>query len=170
VFRRLWEKLRLLWNLAKSERATPSEIGWAVAMGAFIGCSPAFGLRPWIAVGLATLLKKNRLFSYLGSHTSNFVVTPFITLAEIQLSHRMRTGAWLDLDRRHIIEHAPALLLDWCIGAVPVGLTVAVVLGLVAYGFARRRDAHTRRTREQSGEATPPSLAERPPPSSGSPA
>ena len=163
VFRRLWEKLLRLWQLAKSERAAPGEIGWAVAMGAFIGCTPAVGLRPWIAVGLATIVRKNRLFCYLGSHTSNIVVTPFITLAEIQLAHRVRTGGWMDLDRKHVIDHAPALILDWCLGAVPVGIAVAATLGLVAYAIARRRDAARAR-------ATPPSPAELPPPSSGSPA
>ena len=174
VFGRLWQKILLLWQLAKSERAAPREIGWAVAIGAFVGCTPAVGLSPWIAVGLATLLKKNRLFCYLGSHTSNILVTPFITLAEIQLAHRVRTGAWIDLDRAHVIDQAPALLLDWCIGAVPVGLTVSAALGFAAYGIARRRDARRARAlaraNEEGAAATPPSPAELPPPSSGSPA
>ena len=175
MFRRLWEKILLVWKLAKSERAAPGEIGWAVAIGAFIGCTPAVGLRPWIAVGVATLVKKNRLFAYLGSHTSNIIFTPFITLAEIQLAHRVRTGAWLDIDRRHVVDEAPALLLDWCLGAGPVGVMVALVLGFGAYGIAHRRDVRRRRAlaeaqAEAGAEATPPSPAELPPPSSGSPA
>jgi uncharacterized protein (DUF2062 family) len=167
VFRRLWEKLLRLWQLAKSERAAPGEIGWAVAMGAFVGCTPAVGLRPWIAVALATIFRKNRLFCYLGSHTSNILFTPFITLAEIQLAHRVRTGAFMDLDRQHIVDQAPALFLDWCLGAVPVGITIAATLGFVAYAIARRRDAARARA---LADATPPSPAELPPPSSGSPA
>lgn len=175
MFRRLWEKILLIWQLAKSERAAPAEIGWAVAIGAFIGCTPAVGLRPWIAVGVATLVKKNRLFTYLGSHTSNIIFTPFITLAEIQLAHRVRTGAWLDIDRKHIIDEAPALLLDWCLGAGPVGLVVALVLGFAAYGIAHRRDVRKSRARaaaqaDADAGPTPPSPAELPPPSSGSPA
>ncbi len=173
MFRRLWEKILRIWQLAKSERAAPGEIGWAVAIGAFIGCTPAVGLRPWIAVGVATLVKKNRLFTYVGSHTSNIIFTPFITLAEIQLAHRVRTGAWLDIDRKHIVDEAPALLLDWCLGAGPVGLVVALVLGFAAYGIAHRRDVKKQRAlaavKTEAG-ATPPSPAELPPPSSGSPA
>ena len=172
MFRRLWQKIVLLWKLARSERAAPGEIGWAVAIGAFIGCTPLVGLRPWIAVAVATVVKKNRLFCYLGSHTSNIVFTPFITLAEIQLGHRLRTGAWMDLDRKHVIDQAPSLLVDWCLGAGPVGVTIAAVLGFSAYRFARRRDAAraARALAEAGAATTPPSPAELPPPSSGSPA
>ncbi len=174
MFRRLWQKILRLWQLAKSERARPSEVGWAVAIGAFIGCTPAVGLRPWLAIGLATLLRKNRLFCYLGSHTSNILFAPFIMLAEIQLAHRVRTGAWVDVNRKNVVDQAPTLLLDWCIGAVPVGLTIALSLGLVGYALARRRDARGRERdaarRAGDSEAKPPSPAELPPPSSGSPA
>jgi uncharacterized protein (DUF2062 family) len=165
LFRRLWEKLKLLWLLAKSERATPREIGWAVAIGAFAGCTPAVGVHGPLARGLATLARKNRLFAWLGSRISNMVFLPFIALGEIQLSHRIRTGAFIDLTRETILSHAPDLLLDWCLGTFPVGATLGAVMGLSAYGFAHRRDA--RRARAES--LTPPTPAELPPPSSGSP-
>ena len=175
MFRRLWEAIKRLWTLAKSERASPREIGWAVAIGAFVGCTPAVGLRPWIAVGIATIVRKNRLFAYIGSHTSNIVFMPFITIAEVQLSHRLRTGAWVDIDRQHITEQAPTLLLDWCLGTVPVGLVVALTLGLLGYSLAHRRD--TRRAQiaviraaegSASAPSTTPTPTEAPPPSSGS--
>ncbi|HSO38045.1 MAG TPA: DUF2062 domain-containing protein [Labilithrix sp.] len=178
MFRRLWEAIKRLWKLAKSERASPREIGWAVALGAFIGCTPAVGLRPWIAVGVATLVRKNRLFAYLGSHTSNIVFMPFITVAEVQLSHRLRTGTWVDIDRKHITEQAPTLLLDWCLGTLPVGVVVALALGFLGYGLALRRDARAARiaaglTAERAAPAAPaatptPPPTGAPPPSSGS--
>ncbi len=168
MLRRLWEAIKRLWMAAKSERASPREIGWAVALGAFIGCTPAVGLRPWIAVAAATVLKKNRLFAYLGSHTSNILFMPFITVAEVQLSHRLRTGEWATIDRRHITEQAPTLLLDWCLGTIPVGLAVALALGFLAYGLALRRDA--RRARLDALATPAPTPTEAPPPSSGSPA
>ncbi len=178
MFRRLWEKIKRLWNGALSERASPREIGWAVALGAFVGCTPAVGLRPWIAVALATIFRFNRLFAYLGSHTSNIALMPFIALAEVQVSHRLRTGAWMDIDRAHIVDQAPSLLLDWCLGTIPVGLTVAGLLGLLGYALARRRDARKRRaselaeaTRDDPEPAsTPPTPSGLQPPSSGSPA
>jgi uncharacterized protein (DUF2062 family) len=183
LLRRLWEKLKLLWTLAKSERATPREIGWAVGIGAFVGCSPAFGLRPWLAIGIATLLKKNRLFCWLGSHTSFWLWAPFIVLAEVQLAHRIRTGSFVALDRDNVVDQAPHLLLDWCIGWLPVGGLIAIALGFSAYGFARRRDTRRRIALEKAGAtpdeasetneapaATPLKPTEAQPPSSGSPA
>ncbi len=187
MLRRLWQKVKLLWKLAKSERASPREIGWAVAIGAFAGCTPAIGFHGPLAMGMATLARKNRLFAWLGSRISNMVFLPFIALAEVQISYRVRTGAWLVIDREHVIDQAPKLLLDWCIGMFPVGGAIAAVMGVIAYGFAHRRDkrrarAEAAKASEKSEtdatpkaetaekEATPPTPAELPPPSSGSPA
>lgn len=145
MFRRLWEKIRLLWKLAKSERATPSEIGWAVAIGAFAGCTPAIGVHGPLAMGLATLARKNRLFAWLGSRISNMMMLPFIALAEVQISHRLRTGAYLELTLDNALDQAPNLLLDWCLGTFPVGGAVGLVMGLTTWAFAHRRDARKRR-------------------------
>jgi uncharacterized protein (DUF2062 family) len=157
VLRRLRKKLTCLWALAKSERATPREIGWAVAIGAFAGCTPAMGFHGPLAVALATFFKKNRLFAWLGSRLSNVFILPFIVFAEVQIAHRLRTGAWAELDRKHVIKEAPSLFLDWCLGTIPVGLFLAAVLGLCAAAWARRR------------EALRPEPASDPPSSSGSP-
>ncbi|MDB4933064.1 MAG: hypothetical protein JWP87_36 [Labilithrix sp.] len=181
MFGRLWEKLKLLWKLAKSERATPREIGWAVAIGAFAGCTPAIGIHGPIAMGLATLARKNRLFAWLGSRISNMIMLPFIALAEVQVSHRIRTGTYLDITRDNALEQAPNLLLDWCIGMFPVGGAIGLVMGLLAYAVARRRDVRKARAaakaEAEAGAATTPTVAttpeapaELPPPSSGSPA
>ncbi len=169
MFRRLWTKLKLLWQLAKSERATPREIGWAVAIGAFAGCTPAVGVHGPVAMGLATLARKNRLFAWLGSRISNVFFLPFIILTEIQLAHRIRTGAFVDLAREDILAQAPHLLLDWCLGTFPVGAALGVVMGLGAYAFAHRRDARKAKA-EAEAALTRPTPAELPPPSSGSPA
>jgi hypothetical protein len=184
VFRRLWEKIKLLWKLAKSERATPPEIGWAVGIGAFVGGSPAFGVRPWLALAVATLAKKNRLFAWLGSHTtSNWVLSPFIILAEVQVAHRLRTGSFVVLDSHNVIDQAPHLLLDWCLGWLLIGGAIGIAVGFTAYAFAHRRDRRKRVAQEKADaiadvndakvdavDATPAPPVEARPPSSGSPA
>lgn len=149
-------RLRELWHLAKTERASPRQIGLAIALGVFVGCTPAMGVHGWVAVGLATLVRLNRLFAFIGSRVSNIFVLPWIVLAELQIAHKIRTGQFLALTADEAVKQGPSLLLDWCIGTVPVGLFLAIVLGLVAYAAARARVS--------SRTPSPP-----PPPSSESP-
>ena len=168
MFRRLWEKTKTLWKLAKSERATPREIFWAIFLGSFAGCTPAIGLHTWVALGLATAFRKNRLFAWLASRISNVVLLPFIIYAEVQTAHRLRTGAFVTMDLHdldHLIAQAKELLLDWILGTIPVGTTTGLVLGTICWLFAKRRDA-----RVAKEAATPAPPAGLPPPSSGSPA
>ncbi|HVJ90440.1 MAG TPA: DUF2062 domain-containing protein [Labilithrix sp.] len=139
MFGRLWAKLKALWKIAKSERASPREIGWAVGIGAFAGCTPALGVHGALAVALATLFKKNRLFAWLGSRTANVLLLPFIVIAEVQVSHRLRTGTWVHLDRESVLDQAGMFLLDWCLGTIPVGLGIAVILGGASWALARHR-------------------------------
>lgn len=142
MFARLWQKIKTLWALAKSERASPREIFWAVFIGAFAGCTPAIGVHGGLAVGLATLFRKNRLFAWLGSRISNMVFLPFIAYAEVQVAHRIREGTWVDmtLDREHALSQAGELLLDWCLGTIPVGAVLGFLTGMLGYAWARRRD------------------------------
>ncbi len=160
MFRRLWEKLALIWKLAKSERASPREVGWAVFWGVLAGCSPAVSFHGPLAIGLATLLRKNRLWAWIGSRVSNVMILPFIAIGEIQLSHWARTGTFVQLAHDEVFRRAPELLLDWCLGTIPVGVALGAVFGLAAFAWARRRDAR----------ATPRAPASGPPGSSGSPA
>ena len=114
-------------------------IGLAVAMGVFAGCTPALGFHGGLAVGLATLARLNRLWAFIGSRVSNFVIMPWIILGEVQLAHRVRTGNWLTITLEEAPDRAPELLLDWCLGTLPVGGGLAVIFGFVAYGLSRRR-------------------------------
>jgi uncharacterized protein (DUF2062 family) len=131
-------RLRALWLLIRHEHATPREIGQAVAVGVLSGCTPAIGFHGAIALGMATLLRLNRLWAFLGSRVSNFLVLPWIVLSEIEVSHRVRTGAWAPLDVDTVLHQAPGLLLDWLVGTLVVGSALASVLGLIAYAIASR--------------------------------
>jgi uncharacterized protein len=152
LFGRLWKKIKLLWHLAKTERATPREIGWAVAIGVFAGCTPAIGFHMWIALALATLFRKNRLFAFIGSRVCTFFILPFIITAEVETAHLLRTGSFVSFDRTHAVEQAKDLLLDWCLGTIPVGGTLALVLGVFAYALARVRDGRKKKDVEKLPE------------------
>lgn len=162
VFRRLWQKIKALWLLAKNERASRWEIFWAVFIGAFAGCTPAVGFHGALAIAIATVVKKNRLFAWLGSRISNMVFLPFITYAEVQIAHRVRVGTWVDIsfDREHALEQAGALFLDWCLGTIPVGIVIGALTGLLGLAWAWRRDKRLAREATENPPAEPVSAPE----------
>jgi uncharacterized protein (DUF2062 family) len=151
---RLGVRVRRLVRRAKNERASPREVGEAVFLGVFAGCSPAVGVHGPIALALATVLRRNRLYAFLGSRVSNIVILPFIVLAEVQASHVLRTGHWAALTRARVLDEAPSLLLDWIVGSILVGAVMGFVVGWLAYMWAKWRAA--RRRKVQADDRTLP--------------
>jgi uncharacterized protein (DUF2062 family) len=157
LFRRLLVRIKTLWALAKNERASPKELAWAIALGVFAGCTPAVGVHGWVALGLATIFRKNRLFCWIGSRISNVVIIPWIIIAEVQLSHRLRTGSFVELHESDALEKAPTLILDWILGSFPVGIALAALLGVLsfyAFRFRDRRRAAREAREAKEGEPT----------------
>lgn len=156
MFRRLWTKIKAIWKAAKEERASPRELFWAVFLGIFAGCTPAVGFHGPLALGLATLFKKNRLWAWLGSRISNMVFLPFIAYAEVQVAHRLRTGTWatiaIERDAERAIDQAKTLLLDWCIGTIPVGIVAGLLFGAIAYVWQGARLAKRERAEKEDEE------------------
>lgn len=122
-----------LWEQAKNEHSTPREIGWAVAVGVFSGCTPFVGFHMWIALALATLFRLNRLWSFLGSRISFSPLLAGIAFCEIESAHRLRTGSWAPLALGDAVEHGRELLDDWLLGTGIVGVACAVTMGVAAY-------------------------------------
>jgi uncharacterized protein (DUF2062 family) len=155
---RMARRAGALWQRALSERSSPGEIGWSIGIGVLAGCTPLIGLHMWIALALATLLRKNRLWAFVGSRVSSNVLLVFIVFAEIELAHRVRVGAWAPLAPHDALARSKELLLDWFLGSALVGPALACVLGGAAYAAVRRWPRLTQRTRSEA-----------PPRSSGSP-
>jgi uncharacterized protein (DUF2062 family) len=131
-----------VWDRARDEHSTPREIGWSVAVGVFSGCTPFLGLHMWIALGLATVFRLNRLWSLLGSRVSFTPIFAALTFCEIESGHCLRTGSWAALSANDATTHGRQLLGDWLLGAALLGGVLAAVLGLAAYGVARRHAAN----------------------------
>jgi uncharacterized protein (DUF2062 family) len=149
--------------MATTERATPREVAFAVGMGVFLGSTPAIGFHGWLAVGTATVFRLNRLYAFVGSRVSSPVVLPFIVIAEIEVAHRARCGAFIALTKGDVLAHARGLLLDWCLGAVPVGLALGVSFAALGYGLALLRIRRKRlRDLRSSSECPPSGSAARP--------
>lgn len=166
-WRALRERSRELVRRLLNERATPKEVGQAVAIGVFMGTSPALGLHGWLAIGMATLLRRNRLFAFVGSRVSFFLIMPWIVLAEIETAHWLRFRSFAPIEHEHILAEASTYVLDWCLGWLVVGPVSSVVLGLATVPLWAWWSA--RSGTRQAKELTPDTPLPLPPPSSGSP-
>ncbi len=165
-------RARYLWARAKSERASPRQIGFSVAIGAMACFAPVLWFHLATALLLASIFRVNRLWAATASQLPSLfgLLRPFILFLELQIGHVVRTGAWLDLNPREAFHDAPNLLVDWGIGAAVVGVVLGAALGLAAYAWARRRDARGERERGASEDQTKPRTPdESPRPSSESP-
>jgi hypothetical protein len=138
LVRSWFRALRNLWERAVNEHSSPSEIGWSVGIGALAACTPFIGLHMWIATGLATLCRKNRLWAFLGSRLSSSPTLAFIVFAEVELAHRLRTGLYAPLSLGSAVAHARELLGDWLLGTAIVAPIVGAVVGFIAWRLAVR--------------------------------
>ncbi len=161
------ERALELFARARREHSSPCEIGLSVAVGVFCACTPLWGFHTVTALALATVFRLNRLWAALSSRLPIFL---WIAFSEIQIAHRLRSGAWVGLAPRETLSHGRDLLTDWILGTAIVGSALAAVAGCVAYGFARR---WSRMDRERAADAAATVSShtpdERRPPSSGSP-
>ncbi|MGA2449861.1 MAG: DUF2062 domain-containing protein [Polyangiaceae bacterium] len=151
---RAWFRaLRDLWQRAIQEHSSPSEVGWSIGIGVFAASTPFIGLHMWIAMGLATLLRTNRLWAFVGSRFSSSPTLAFIVFAEIELAHRLRKGVWAPLSVGGALAHGRELLADWLLGAAIIAPLVGVLAGLAAWRIAARWA-----TRAARAESRRPSL------------
>jgi uncharacterized protein (DUF2062 family) len=131
--------LRETWALAKREPSSPVEIALSVGVGVFAACTPFLGLHMWIAMGVATLLRLNRVWAFLASRCTFMPIFAGVAFAEIEVAHRIRTGAWLALVPSEAVARAPQLLWDWGLGTLIVGGGLAAAAAGGAYAIASVR-------------------------------
>lgn len=143
------------------EHTTPGRLGIAVGLGVLVGTTPFYGAHVWIAIGLATVMRLNRMATILGSSYSIPPLFPFIVFSSVQLGHRILQGQWLDVSLSGFSDLDPTTFGSaWVVGSLVVGSLLGALVGLACAGVAawhHRRDG--------SPEATgtePPFAAQNP--------
>ena len=138
--------LRALCDHLLQEHASPGRLAVAVAVGVVLGCSPFFGLHFWIGLGLALLLRLNKVAVFVGSQISIPPLAPLIGFASVQLGALALSGGFVRLELGDFtLKNLPTLLsqflLAWLVGGVLVGVALAIPAGLVTLAVVRRRRA-----------------------------
>ncbi|MEN6332808.1 MAG: DUF2062 domain-containing protein [Phycisphaerales bacterium] len=145
----VWHPLRSIQALLM-ERATPSELGLAVALGVFLGAVPLIACHTLAILIAAALLRLNRIAAVAASQ---LCMPPVVPALCIEAGHYLRFGRFLTLQGFGSL-HDPSFLelgrmglqclWDWFIGSLLVGSVLALVLGTATYAAARllRRVRH----------------------------
>jgi uncharacterized protein (DUF2062 family)/SAM-dependent methyltransferase len=132
----------LLYKL-RTEGTAPKQQAGAVALGAFIGCSPFYGLHLALCIVFARLLRLNPALTYLAAHVSLPGVWPLLVIAEMETGRRLRGESYVQIHVADLRELGWRQVgWDLLIGSAVVGAAVAAVLGLITYWAARRRQLH----------------------------
>jgi uncharacterized protein (DUF2062 family) len=139
-----WPGWRATWRLLVGTSDSPHRLALAVALGALVAPTPVLGLHTWMAVGLAFLLRVNRLAAFLGSNLANPVTMAPIVWLDVRVGAVLsgREGPlWRpgELDWEMVRD----LYLEAWLGAAVLGPLLALVSYLVTRALlvrARRSD------------------------------
>jgi uncharacterized protein (DUF2062 family) len=141
------------WNLDALLRGDtrPTALAASVAVGAFIGLSPAYGLHTVIVLGLVALFRLNPVAALLGSQISFGPLIVPLMAAEVMLGDLLRFGHRVPLPKLAAGDLAHWLLLNalpsWMLGWLVLGGGAAILTGLATLGLLSLRARAT---------ATPP--------------
>lgn len=117
--------------------AGPKEISEALALGVFIAFIPIIGIHTWLALGLAFLLKKNKVAVLVGVYVSNPITVLPILYACFEL------GQWMLGYDEPIGFHKDLFLNPYALGEkilVPLwaGSLVAGIVSTIATYYGTR--------------------------------
>jgi uncharacterized protein (DUF2062 family) len=130
----LRSKLRGAWRRLRGGELTPARAALSVAVGLFVGVTPAFGAHIFLVLLVCVPLNLDAPVSYLAANISIPPVAPFLWLAEVEI------GAWL-LTRHPLALHVDALRTTgpWAfakelvVGTLFFAPATALIGGIVTY-------------------------------------
>ncbi len=129
---------RLFYDL-RSHGASRAQEAWAVAIGAFIGATPFYGLHLFLVVGVSRLFRLNALTMYLTAQISNPFFAPFLLLSEVQIGAWLRRSEFHDVTLEALKEGGLWMLsADLLLGALAVGISLGAVAGAATYAARSR--------------------------------
>ncbi len=134
----VWHPLRSIGALL-TEHATPRQIAFAAALGVFLGAMPLIGCHTLAILIAAGFLRLNRVAAVAASQ---LCMPPLVPALCIEVGHFLCYGRFLTLSGIDSLHSASFLdlgymglrgLLDWAVGALPVGAVLAAVFGALTY-------------------------------------
>ncbi|MFK7812848.1 MAG: DUF2062 domain-containing protein [Maribacter sp.] len=113
---------------------SPKKKALSIALGVLIGLSPIFGFHTVTVIGLAVLLKLNKVIAFAFSNVSFPPFIPFILYASLKLGAFI-TGEEMIFSMDEMVENQGFIthLKTYIIGSISLSILGALVFGIVAY-------------------------------------
>lgn len=105
----------------------------SIALGVFVGLTPLWGFHTVVILFLASVLKLNKLLSYIGTHVSFPLFIPFIIFLSMVVG-----GPFVDEQAQFTyetldLEFAKSHLLQYVIGSSILAASSSLVIGFSTY-------------------------------------
>jgi uncharacterized protein (DUF2062 family) len=105
----------------------------SIALGVFVGLTPLWGFHTVVILFLASVLKLNKLLSYMGTHVSFPLFIPFIIFLSMVVG-----GPFVDEQAQFTyetldLEFAKSHLLQYVIGSSILAASSSLVIGFSTY-------------------------------------
>ena len=160
-----WLDPRDAWRQARRDRVGRETFSAGLAVGAFVGNLPFYGLHAPIGLYVARRLHLHPLAVVAGTQISTPPVGPLLNVAAIALGHALLHGSLprpdaFDFERHGAWTVLRNLLLEWSLGSVLVGLLCATAVFMLGNRLLRRS---TPREPSPDANAPPDPLAGREP-------
>ena len=125
------------WRQVRRDRVSRESFAAGLAVGAFIGNLPTYGLHAFIGLYAARRLHLHPLSVVAGSHISTPPLGPVLNAAAIVVGHLILRGSLpgggeFDFRNEGFLVILRRMLLEWVIGSPIVGLACAFVVFVVA--------------------------------------
>lgn len=119
---------------------SPAKVGWAIFWGVLVGTSPFFGLHFFMSMGVALILRLNKVIVYAAANISNPVLAPLLILASYQIGFFLFNGTFAPLNITTIKESGVGSFRYWLIGSLILGGILGSALGLLTYLMMKRAE------------------------------
>jgi uncharacterized protein (DUF2062 family) len=147
MFERARQRIASWLRAIASEHSSPSKLFLACVVGGILGSTPFFGLHFFLCVGVAWLLRLNRVAVYGAANISIPPLAPFLALGCIEVGSRIlhghgamvQTAALRGLTLRTAFAMASDVIVSWLVGAPIVGGAIGAVIGAIVYSVASKR-------------------------------
>ena len=176
-----WERFRVwLWPRVSWRRswayfvkravplsATPHAVATGCAVGAFVSCTPFFGIRLALALAMVWLLGGNLIAAALATSLGNPLTSPLLLGASYEVGKLILPGGesapprdlGADLMEKPFDQLWP-IVKPMAVGSIPVGLVVGFVAYIVVHKAVAAAQAARRRRLEARRAGGPPAQAD----------